>query len=107
MEELTRQVSRARRQLTLQQFAQIAPQCLFVTLLVALIGVAIPKFWALEVTSTPEGWTAWWYSWAGGGIGLGLLAAIVATWWVRRGSLEAAMEIDRRYGLKERVSSTL
>jgi len=107
MEELTRQVTRARRRLTLQQFVRIAPWCLFATLLVALIGIAVPKIWPLEVTSTDAGWQIWFWSWAGGGLALGLAIATVWTLLVRRGSMEAAIEIDRRFGLKERVSSSL
>lgn len=107
MEELTRQVARARQRMTLQQFVRIAPWSLFATLLVALIGIAIPKIWPLEITSTDQGWQTWFWSWAGGGIGLGLLIATIWTYAVRRPAMEAAIEIDRRFGLKERVSSSL
>ncbi|MHC4178488.1 MAG: hypothetical protein ACYSWU_13335 [Planctomycetota bacterium] len=41
------------------------------------------------------------------GMGLGLLAAIVWTVATRREPLGTAIEMDRRFGLKERVSSTL
>jgi hypothetical protein len=47
------------------------------------------------------------WSWVGGSVGAGFLTAIIWTFCVRRSSLEAAIEIDRRFGLKERVSSTL
>src|SRR5262245_5801849 len=100
MEELTKQVTRARRRMTLQQFTKIAPWCLFATLLFAVIGLAIPKIFPLEITSTTEGASIWFWSWAGGGMALGLLVAIAATWWVRRGAMDAAIEIDRRFGLK-------
>jgi len=102
MDVLQLQVRRARRRLVLEQFISIATWSLFVTLLVAVVGVAIPKIWVLAVDSQ-----TWMWSWIGGSIGAGLLTAIVWTWCVRRSSLEAAIEIDRRFGLKERVSSTL
>lgn len=107
MEELTRQVARARRRLTVQEFLRIAPWCLFATLLVALVGIAVPKFWPLEITATDAAWQTWFWSWAVGGLTLGLIVAAVWTFVVRRGAMEAAIELDRRYGLKERVSSTL
>jgi hypothetical protein len=47
------------------------------------------------------------WSWIGGSIGVALLAATMITWLVRRSALEAAMEIDRRFGLKERVASSM
>jgi hypothetical protein len=102
MDVLQLQVRRARRRLVLEQFISIATWSLFVTLLVAVVGVAIPKIWVLAVDSQ-----TWMWSWVGGSIGAGVLTAMIWTFCVRRSSLEAAIEIDRRFGLKERVSSTL
>lgn len=102
MDVLQLQVRRARRRLVLEQFISIATWSLFVTLLVAVIGVSIPKIWVLAIDAE-----TWMWSWIGGSIGAGFLTAIIWTFCVRRSSLEAAIEIDRRFGLKERVSSTL
>ena len=43
----------------------------------------------------------------GGALGVGLVAAIVWTLVSRRSVLDAAIELDLRFGLKERVSSSL
>ncbi len=102
MEEIKRQVNRAQRRLIGQQFLSIVVWSLFATLLIAAIGLAIPKIWALELNQD-----IWNYSWLGGSISVGLLTAIIWTYVVRRSSIDAAIELDRRYGLKERVSSTL
>ncbi len=102
MDVLQLQVRRARRRLVLEQFISIATWSLFVTLLVAVVGVAIPKIWVLAIDSQ-----TWMWSWVGGSIGAGVLTAMIWTFCVRRSALEAAIEIDRRFGLKERVSSTL
>jgi len=102
MDVLQLQVRRARRRLVLEQFISIATWSLFVTLLVAVVGVAIPKIWVLAIDSQ-----TWMWSWVGGSVGAGVLTAIIWTFCVRRSALEAAIEIDRRFGLKERVSSTL
>ena len=102
MDVLQLQVRRARRRLVLEQFISIATWSLFVTLLVAVVGVAIPKIWVLAIDSQ-----TWMLSWVGGSIGAGVFTAIIWTFCVRRSALEAAIEIDRRFGLKERVSSTL
>ncbi len=103
MEEIKRQVKRARRRMVLQQFLTIVAWSLFASLLVGAIGLAIPKIWALSGIDRE----AWKWTWIGGSIATGLLMAGVWTYFVRRSALEAAIEIDRRFGLKERVSSTL
>src|SRR5262245_56692875 len=107
MEELRRQVSRANRRLVFQQFMRVAPWIFFACLLVAVIGLAIPKIWVVPAVSTEQGAQIWLASWVGGALALAALVSIGWTFAVRRGWLEAAIEIDRRYGLKERVSSTL
>ncbi len=98
MEELTRQVRRAQRRLGLQRFVAALGWCLSVALVLALVGIVVGKFWPLGLAS---------WHWGVGGAALGVLAAIV--WSVARGggSLDAAVELDRRFGLKERVSSSL
>src|SRR5262245_4636513 len=102
MEEIKRQVGRARRRLVLQQFLRVIGWSLFTSLLLAAIGLAIPRIWVLDVQQQ-----VWDWSWIGGGIGVGLVMAAVWTYVIRRTRLDAAIELDRRFGLKERVSSTL
>lgn len=102
MEEIKRQVGRAQRRLVLQQFFLICGWSLFATLLIAVIGLAIPRLWALPIVQQ-----TWDLSWIAGGIAVGLLIALLWTFLIRRTHLDAAIELDRRFGLKERVSSTL
>ena len=102
MEEIKRQVSRARRRLVLQQFLRVIGLSLFASLLVAAIGLAVPRIWVLPVDAQ-----TWDISWIAGGAALGLVMAGVWTYLIRRSSLDAAIELDRRFGLKERVSSAL
>lgn len=85
-----------------QQFLSIAVWTLLVSLLVALAGVAVPKVWALGVDRA-----VWVSGWLAGSMTAGLLFAAAWTALVRRGMLDAALELDRRFGLKERVSSSL
>ena len=75
---------------------------LFATLVVAAIAIGVQKWFLVNV----DGWL-WAMQWLGGAMAVGLLGAIVWTWWVRKPELAAAIEIDRRFGLKERVSSSL
>lgn len=102
MDLIRRQVAQARRRLLLQQFSSIAPWCLFTTLLIAAIALSVPKIWVLKVD--PQ---IWFWSWVGGAVGVGLFTAILLTYLKRRDFIDAAIEIDRRFGLKERVSSAL
>jgi hypothetical protein len=102
MEEIRRQVGRAQRRLVLEQFLRVFGWSLFATLLLAAIGLAVPRIWPLAIDQQ-----AWDWSWTGGGIAAGLVMASVWTWLIRRSKLDAAIEIDRRFALKERVSSTL
>lgn len=102
MEEIKRQVSRARRRMITEQFLSVATWSLFAALLISVLAIAIPKIWVVSFAGD-----TWTWSWLGGGLGAGFLLACVWTYYVRRSAMEAAVEIDRRFGLKERVSSTL
>ena len=64
--------------------------------------MAVTKIWAWPVDGR-----VWLWSWVGGSLAAGLLSAAAWTFVVRRKSLDAAIEMDRRFRLKERVSSTL
>jgi hypothetical protein len=98
MDELLRKVGHARRRLALQRFLSILGWCWFAALWMAAALIVVERFWPLQV---PPG------AWIAGALGLGLLVAGGWTWATAARPLEAAIEIDRRYGLKERVSSTL
>ncbi|REK17531.1 MAG: hypothetical protein DWQ37_06095 [Planctomycetota bacterium] len=101
MTTLEREVRRVRRRLLLQAFSRHLAWCWFAALLLAAAAIAVGKY---RAPMSQQAWaTAWLVSAAVGG----LLAA--AAWsYVRRGSATAAaIELDRRLGLKERVSSTL
>ncbi len=102
MEEIRRQVAAARRRLVMQQFLGILPWALLVAMLIAVIGLVIPKIWVISIDSN-----IWVASWMGGAAAAGLFIAIGWTMAVSRQALDAAIELDRRFGLKERVSSVL
>ena len=102
MEELRTQVGRARRRLALHQFLAAAVWWVFGCLFIALLGVGASKIWVMSIDKT-----IWLWSWFGGAALAGLFGAAIWTFVVRRSHLDAAIEIDRRFGFKERVSSTL
>jgi len=102
MEKIKHQVAIARRRMVTGKFLTVIAWSMFAVLLIAVIGLAIPEIWVLNVDPV-----AWMWSWIGGAVGVGLLIAIVWTYVVRNNAVEAAIEIDRRFHLKERVSSAL
>jgi hypothetical protein len=102
MDQIRKQVARARRRLWLELFLSRLVKCWFTTLLVAAVAIAIPKLVAVE--NLPAQWNAWWL---GGSLAAGLVAALAWTVVRGRSELEAAMEIDRRFELRERVASSL
>ena len=102
MDSLRRQVRRAYWRLYWMRLLHSVTWTLFATLLVALIAVVIPKVWPLEIDGRT--WLAGWLSGSLlAGLALGCLWAFIS----RPNELEVALEIDLRYGLKERVSSAM
>ena len=102
MNELREQIARAQRRLVLEQFLARSVWCLFAALAVAAVAIAVPRVVSIE--NVPERWDAIWFVTA---IGSGLAAAAVWTMISRRTALDAAIEIDRRFDLRERVASSI
>ncbi|MEM1303441.1 MAG: hypothetical protein AAGG46_01005 [Planctomycetota bacterium] len=102
MDDLLRQVSRARRRLVVEQFVRRLTPCLSVAFLLATLGLALPRVVTIE--GLPDWWDA---AWLIGSIATGFAAAAVWTAARQRSDLDAAIEIDKRYGLRARVASSL
>lgn len=102
MNELNLQVKRAQFRLNLFRFIYRLAWCCFASLLVAAVAIVVPKIWAMNVNAE-----AWFWGWVGGALVVGLGGAALWTYLSRFSSLDAAIEIDQRFGLKERISSTL
>ncbi len=102
MNQIQAQVSRARRRLLLQQFGRVASWSLFACLMIALVAFAVPKIWALSLDID-----TWNLAWLIGCLAGGLVAAVIWTWWQGPSTTEAATEVDRRFSLRERLSSSL
>ena len=102
MDKLLLQVRRAQRRLVVEQFLKWLVGCLSAALLVAAVAIALPQIVVIE--GLPSSWTM---SWVVAAVIGGFLAAGVGTWMTRRSEIDAAMEIDRRFALRERVASSL
>lgn len=107
MNEINKQVARARRRVNTGKFFTILTWAAFAGLLLAVIGMAIPKIWHLEFLQTQNHIDAWTYSWILGGAVFGFLIACGLTWRSRASQMDVAVEVDKRFGLKERLSSAM
>ncbi|HEY4311909.1 MAG TPA: hypothetical protein VGN12_20850 [Pirellulales bacterium] len=96
MEKLRRQVRIARRRLAMQRFLATLPWCLFGTLAASAILVAVDKYYPLGLLS---------WAWPTIGLAAGILLSAALVWLRGQSELDAAIEIDRRFGLHERISS--
>ena len=101
MEVLERQVRAAHRRLTLQKFFGFLGVSLFVCLSLAVGVLAFDRFRPLA-ESPLQAWVVLLV-----GLAAGVLVAAGLAVAKRGERLAAAIEIDRRYELKERISSTL
>jgi hypothetical protein len=102
MDQLQKQVARARRRLVLEQFLGRLVWCLLGALTIALAAVAVPRVFVLS--NLPAYWDV---AWLAGALGAGFLFALVWTLIRHRNAMDAAIEIDRRFDLRERVASSL
>jgi chemotaxis protein histidine kinase CheA len=102
MDQINQKAKMARRRLFVGRFLSFTPYTFGTFLTVAAVGVMIPKMTPLVVEPN-----IWYGSWFGAAAALGLLVNCVMTWIGRPTLIEAATEIDRRFALRERLSSTL
>lgn len=107
MNEINKQVSRARRRMITGKFFSILVWAVFISLVIALVGIAIPKIWHLGFLEAQPAQDAWLYSWIIGSVVVGLVTTAVLTWRSRGTHVDTAVEVDRRFGLKARLSSAL
>ena len=107
MQEINKAVSTAQRRLAIGQLFSILTWAAFISLLIAAVGVAIPKIWHLGFLETQNHKDAWVYSWTLSAIVIGFIVTAILTYRRLSSRLHVATEIDNRFGLKERVSSAL
>ena len=107
MNQIVKQVNRAQRRMFFADFVRTLCICLFVGLMIASVGLLIPKIWHLSFLDSIRQAEIWNWSWIGGGLVAGLSASILWSWLGAATSHQAAVEIDQRFKLKERLSSAL
>jgi len=102
MNRIESKVRAARRRIILALFGSALAITLFAALLVATVAIAVPAIWVV-----PVDYSTWIYSWIGGSVVAAVIAA-AAYAFVAAPSLETvAVEVDKRFSLRERLSSSL
>ncbi len=102
MDNLLKEIRRVQRRLAVQYFLGILGWCWFGSLLAAAVAVSAARVWPLQAIVGIHDW-----HWLAGFLAAGLAVAVIWTCMTVAPAIRAALEIDRRCGLKERVSSTL
>jgi hypothetical protein len=102
METIRRQLLRAWRRLWLQSVLNTLGWCLLVAFTVCFVGMLLPKVWYVPYT-----FASWGRAWLLGTLFLGIGATLIIAWFRRPSQRLAAVELDRRFALRERCSSAL
>lgn len=102
MDTVRKQARLAKRRLISERFFKLLPWNLLALLAISLVGLALPVFVIMSVDKF-----VWFASWLGGAAVLALIINSVMTFVGRPTLVDAAVEIDNRFGLRERLSSTL
>ncbi len=95
-------VAAARWRLLVRQWAERLGRCLTVAFCLALIAILAPKLFAIP--DLPAWWSA---AWLIGAVVVGLVGATGWSILQPRSELDAAVEIDKRFDLRERIASSL
>ena len=102
MDSIHKQARRARRRMVVARFLAYLPWTLSVALVVAVAALVLPKLTYFEVDRP-----LWMAAWLGGTALLAVLVNVCLTWIGRPTAGDAAAELDRRFELRERLSSAL
>ncbi|MBB3210583.1 putative transcriptional regulator [Rhodopirellula rubra] len=111
-------VDSARRRLVLGRFGKTLAITMFAALLISTIAVAAMAVVPLATLTSAFGISQnesgtnvqpaqWIAAWTIGSLTLALIAAAVDAWWHAPSRADVAAEIDNRFGLRERLSSSL
>ncbi|KAA1260797.1 hypothetical protein LF1_33390 [Rubripirellula obstinata] len=102
MNTIQSKVNAARRRMILGLFGRSLCVALFVALIVATIAIALPALRVMEVD-----FASWTQGWIFGSIAAAVVAATVYAIVKAPTVQSVAVEVDRRFGLRERLSSTM
>lgn len=102
MNRVERKVRSARRRVILGRFGHALCITLFAALIVATLAIALPALRVMDID-----FTTWAYSWIGGCSLAAVIAAAVYSVVTAPSVESVATEVDIRFGLRERLSSSM
>lgn len=102
MNTLYRQVTKARRMLWLQSILNVFSWSLIIAFTVCFLGLLVPKILFL-----PSSFANWNYYWLGGAAVVSIAVTAIIASINRPTVIQSAIELDRRFNLRERTSSAL
>ncbi len=102
MSTLHQRIGVARRRLNWERFLGYLFRSWCAWLGVALVAIVVSKLWPMGVPAK-----TWTIAWLGGSLAAGFITAWAGSYLTRNSELDAAIEIDKRFGLKERISSAI
>ncbi len=102
MNRIESKVANARRRLILGRFGRALCYTMFAGLIIATIAIALPALRVLDID-----FQTWVYAWIGGCTLVALLSAAIYTVVTAPSKADVAAEVDRRFGLRERLSSSI
>ncbi len=102
MNRIESQVRNARRRLIAGTFGRSLCITLFAAMVVSTIACAVPGITPIEADAQ-----AWSITWIAGSACVALLASVVYAWAKAPSVQRVALEVDKRFGLHERLSSSL
>ncbi|MCC6509207.1 MAG: hypothetical protein IT423_08875 [Pirellulaceae bacterium] len=102
MDTVRKQAKLAKRRLVSERFFKFLPVNMLVMFGIALVGLALPLIIVMSIDKV-----VWFASWLIGAVVLSLIVNSIMTLVGRPTLSDAAIEIDRRFGLRERLSSAL
>ncbi len=107
MEVIQKRIRQAARRRMASSFLKCFGIVLLSTSLISAIGIAIPKVFPLAFLQSPQAGQAWFWSWLAGALAASLIIAVVYAWFRSGPQFDSAVELDRRFKLRERISSAM
>lgn len=107
MKQIETIVTQVCRRLFLQDFVTRFPFYLLGCLVLAVVAVVVPKLVYWEPWSRVATTETWLPAWGSGAVVFAVLLSLLSCWRTKASRLRAAEELDQRFGLQQRVSSSL
>ncbi len=107
MNDIQRQVRNAQWRINLGRLGWALVWFLGGSFSVTVLLWLVPKIWPWETMRSGLSADQWYWGTATVTLAIGVLAGLVSAWRRRTQTIDAAIEVDRRFGLRERISSAL